>query len=73
MAHEIYQRLLRSELFITVEKKHLKSRLEVILMLVKVTSDSTCDLSADIIERLDIGIVPLRSLLEKAPLRTEPR
>ena len=31
-------------------------------MLVKVTSDSTCDLSADIIERLNIGIIPLMSI-----------
>ena len=32
-------------------------------MNVKITSDSTCDLSADIIQRYDIGITPLSVLL----------
>lgn len=38
-------------------------------MLVKVTSDSTCDLSADIIERLDIGIVPLSVTLGESSFK----
>lgn len=38
-------------------------------MLVKVTSDSTCDLSADIIERLNIGIIPLSVTLGESSFK----
>ena len=38
-------------------------------MKTKITADSTCDLSRELIERYDIGIFPLCVVLDKDPLR----
>ena len=38
-------------------------------MKIKITADSTCDLSKELIEQYDIGIFPLCVVLDKEPLR----